>query len=205
MSKIFTKANIKLMAIGLLVICLTWFIGRTINLSLDLALAEARYQKQIAGLNNTIGDMTNVIGNLKLQNAYDSSAWIDKINLLDGKYMSEMDKIRVKSNKDLRASNATTEEVLIEKEKVEEQFTLCKNEVSELKLSIIEREKQFAKSLKDLDDAWQKKYDAMDTKYKICEDFRVKLEKKLAGSARPFWGVVKMVAVAGAGFAIGRL
>jgi len=199
-----TKSNIKLIAIGLLVICLVWFIGRTINLRLDLQLAEMKYQKQIKGLDKTIGDMTNVIGNLRLQNAFDSSAWIDKINRLDGKYMAEMDKIRVKSNKDLRAANATAEEVLIEKAKVEAQFTLCKNEVSELKLLIVDHEKEFTKKLSILDNAWQEKYDAMDTKYKMCEDFRLRLAKKLAGKSK-FWGIVERAAFAGAGFAIGRL
>ena len=199
-----TKSNIKLIAIGLLVICLVWFIGRTINLRLDLQLAEMKYQKQIKGLDKTIGDMTNVIGNLRLQNAFDSSAWIDKINRLDGKYMAEMDKIRVKSNKDLRAVNATAEEVLIEKAKVEAQFTLCENEVSELKLLIVDHEKEFTKKLSILDNAWQEKYDAMDTKYKLCEDYRLRLAKKLAGKSK-FWGIAERVLFAGAGFAIGRL
>jgi chromosome segregation ATPase len=199
------KSMIKLVALGVLVILLVWFIGRAINLKLDLALAEAKYQKQIAELDKTINGMSLVIDGLKYKYAEDSTKWIDKINVLDGKYLAEIDKIKVKSNRDLKNANATVDEVLAEKLKVEQKFTLCQNEVSELKLSIADREKQFAKQLADFDSAWQKKYDAMDTKYKTCEDFRVKLEKKLGKKGIGFWGVAERLFFAGAGFGLGRL
>lgn len=174
-----TKTVKIIIGVGIVLLILLAIANYVVGFKIGFANAKVKYVKNIQQLEETAALKDKTIQNILKQSAAQKESYIKEADTLKKEHQEKVKALTSKSAADLKKANATTEEILIEKEK-DEELLIAANKTIEGQEALIQNLlNDWSKWENKLTLEWQERLNTERMKYEACQKWSDTLEKSL--------------------------